>query len=209
MAKKVYAVKKGRETGLFTDWDTCKKQVDGFPGAEYRSFTDPQDALAYLGLANSGQTILTKSPTGDTSVSDDGRVRAYVDGSFDSATSAFACGVVILIPGSEPVELSKSYEDEDAAVHRNVAGEVMGATLAINYCQEHGIDKVTIYHDYEGISKWANDEWKANHLLTQRYKQFVATSRATMTIDFVKVKAHSGDKYNEIADKLAKKALGI
>ena len=28
-------------------------------------------------------------------------------------------------------------------------------------------------------------------------------------IKFVKVKGHSGDKYNDIADKLAKKALGI
>jgi len=28
-------------------------------------------------------------------------------------------------------------------------------------------------------------------------------------IDFIKVKGHSGDKYNELADKLAKKALGI
>ena len=85
----------------------------------------------------------------------------------------------------------------------------MVSTMAINYCLEHGIDEVTIYHDYEGISKWANNEWKANHRLTQDYKSFVAEARKKMTIDFVKVKAHTGNKYNEIADKLAKKALGI
>ncbi|MBQ3421330.1 MAG: RNase H, partial [Romboutsia sp.] len=28
-------------------------------------------------------------------------------------------------------------------------------------------------------------------------------------VEFVKVKAHSGDKYNEEADKLAKAAIGI
>ena len=28
-------------------------------------------------------------------------------------------------------------------------------------------------------------------------------------IKFVKVKGHSGDKYNDLADKLAKEALGI
>ena len=207
MAKKVYAVRKGRETGLFTDWDTCKKQVDGFPGAEYKSFTDTQDALTYLGMKGDGPLSLG---LGGPSPTDSGAgVRAYVDGSYDVATGKFSCGVVMLVPGSEPIELGQAYEDADAATHRNVAGEVMGSTMAINYCLEHGIDEVTIYHDYEGISKWANNEWKANHRLTQDYKSFVAEARKKMAIDFVKVKAHTGNKYNEIADKLAKKALGI
>ena len=51
MAKKVYAVRKGMTTGLFKSWDDCKAQVDGFAGAEYKSFADPSEAMAYLGLA--------------------------------------------------------------------------------------------------------------------------------------------------------------
>lgn len=205
MAKKVYAVKKGRETGIFTDWDTCKKQVDGFPGAEYKSFTDPQDALAYI----QGQTLLSKSLNGDTLGVDDGSVRAYVDGSYDVANGKFSCGVVILNGDDEPVTLSSAFEDADAAAHRNVAGEVMGAITAIKYCLDHNISDVTIFHDYEGVGKWANNEWKANHCLTQDYKAFVAESRKSMQINFVKVKAHAGNKYNEMADRLAKDALGI
>lgn len=196
MGKKVYAVRKGRETGLFTDWDTCKKQVDGFPGAEYKSFADANEALVYLGLANAAEEKI------------DG-VRAYVDGSYDASTGRFSCGVVILNGDAEPIELNSAFEDADAANHRNVAGEVMGSRTAIAYCQDHGIDSVTIYHDYEGIAKWANNEWKANHKLTQDYKAFVADARKNMTINFVKVKAHTGNKYNELADKLAKEALGI
>ena len=39
MAKqKSYVVWKGRKTGIFSSWDECKKQVDAFPGAEYKSF---------------------------------------------------------------------------------------------------------------------------------------------------------------------------
>jgi ribonuclease HI len=38
MAKKYYVVWKGRETGIFTDWNTCKNQVDKFAGAQYKSF---------------------------------------------------------------------------------------------------------------------------------------------------------------------------
>ena len=60
MSKKVYAVKKGRTTGLFMSWEDCKAQVDGFAGAEYKSFADPQDAMAYLGLAAGNESANTK-----------------------------------------------------------------------------------------------------------------------------------------------------
>lgn len=46
MASKFYVVWAGRETGIFTDWNTCKKQVDGFTGARYKSFTSRAEAEA-------------------------------------------------------------------------------------------------------------------------------------------------------------------
>ena len=44
MAKKYYVVWQGRETGIFLDWDTCKKQIDKFPGAKYKSFKTRAEA---------------------------------------------------------------------------------------------------------------------------------------------------------------------
>lgn len=40
MAKKpkFYVVWKGRETGIFTSWDDCKAQTNGFDGAVFKSF---------------------------------------------------------------------------------------------------------------------------------------------------------------------------
>ena len=35
---KYYAVKVGRQTGIFNTLEECKEQVDGFEGAEYKSF---------------------------------------------------------------------------------------------------------------------------------------------------------------------------
>ena len=46
MAKKFYVVWQGRQTGIFTDWDTCKKQVDAFAGARYKSFKTRSEAEA-------------------------------------------------------------------------------------------------------------------------------------------------------------------
>ena len=48
MPKKVYAVRVGRSCGLFMSWADCEKQVAGFPGARYKSFTTAQEALAWL-----------------------------------------------------------------------------------------------------------------------------------------------------------------
>lgn len=203
VAKKVYAVRKGRTTGIFMSWDDCKAQVDGFAGAEYKSFADLAEAMAYLGLTE-GPAAEEKFPAG---------VRAYVDGSFDSGSGRFSCGVVIVETDpegkSETTELNSVFDDEDAAQQRNVAGEIMGSKVAIDWCRTNGIKAVEIYHDYEGIGAWADRRWKANNPLTQGYRDFVEEARKSMDITFVKVKAHAGNKYNELADKLAKKALGI
>ena len=199
--KKVYAVKKGRMTGLFMSWDDCKAQVDGFAGAEYKSFADPQDAMAYLGMSG--------SPSGDSALPEG--VRAYVDGSYDAAAGRFSCGIVIVETDaegrSETTELSSAFDDAEAAKQRNIAGEIMGSKLAIDWCLANGVDSVEIYHDYEGIGAWADGRWKANNELTMGYRDFVAAARKKIEIKFVKVKAHAGNKYNELADKLAKKAL--
>ena len=48
MAKKVYGVKRGRETGLFTSWAACRTQIDGFPGAVYKGFQTVEEAQAWL-----------------------------------------------------------------------------------------------------------------------------------------------------------------
>ena len=222
LAKKVYAVKKGRTTGIFMTWEDCKAQVDGFNGAEYKSFADPQDAMTYLGLSSgnkSGSKGGTKNnnATGGASAPAEEVLppgnRAYVDGSYDSSSNRFSCGVVIIETDkngmSETTELKAVFEDDVAALQRNVAGEVMGAKTAIDYCLENGIEDIEIYHDYEGVGKWADGLWKANNPLTQGYKQFIADARRVMSIRFVKVKAHAGNKYNEMADKLAKQALDL
>ena len=197
---KVYAVKKGRTPGLYLTWEDCKAQVDGFPGAEYKSFSDAEEVMAYLGIGGSSEEAAFSEG-----------VRAYVDGSYDAVSGRFSCGVVMIRTDAEgnvrTRELSEAFDDPEAAKQRNVAGEIMGAKTAIDFCLRQGIDEVSIYHDYEGIGKWADGKWKANNALTQGYRDYVAKARTRMKISFVKVKAHAGNKYNELADRLAKDAL--
>ncbi len=45
MAKgKFYVVWNGRNVGVYSDWDSCKMQIEGFKGAQYKSFPDRASA---------------------------------------------------------------------------------------------------------------------------------------------------------------------
>lgn len=45
---KFYAVKKGRQPGVYRTWEEAQKQVNGFSGAEFKSFAKITDATEYL-----------------------------------------------------------------------------------------------------------------------------------------------------------------
>ncbi|WP_163130862.1 ribonuclease H family protein [Agarivorans sp. Alg241-V36] len=49
MAKKYYVVWQGRDTGIFNDWPTCKRSIDKFAGARYKSFPTLAEAEAAFG----------------------------------------------------------------------------------------------------------------------------------------------------------------
>ncbi len=135
-------------------------------------------------------------------------VIAYVDGSFNVSTKEFAYGVVIVKPEGEET-FSKKMNDPELASMHNVAGEIKGAEAAMQYALDHGAKRLVIYHDYEGIAKWCLGLWKTNKEGTKAYKAFYEEAKKSLTIEFVKVTGHSGDKYNDLADRLAKNELGI
>ena len=194
MAKKFYAVAVGEKTGIFETWDECRKQVHGYPGARYKSFLTLDEAKAYL-AENDGEQA---SPGG---------LEAYVDGSYQAATRRFSYGMVVLKDGEEVARASESFDDKELAAMRNVAGELKGAEAAMRYALENGEKSITIYHDYEGIGAWCKGGWKTNKPGTIAYRAFYEEASKQVDIRFVKVAGHTGVEYNELADRLAKKAL--
>ena len=132
---------------------------------------------------------------------------AYVDGSYHDATKEFACGAVLFWQG-ERLLFSQKYNDPDLREMRNVAGEILGAVAVIRYCLDKGIPALEIHHDYEGVGKWATGLWKASKPGTQAYAALCKQAMERLQLSFVKVKGHSGNQWNNLADQLARRALG-
>lgn len=204
MAKKYYAVRKGRIPGIYLTWNDCKAQTDGFSGAEYKSFMTRDQAVAYV----EGEAVVeieTKTQNG-IPVTDEKNAVAYVDGSYNNVTKEFSYGVVMFHNGEEK-HFSEKVDDIKMAEMRNVAGEIKGAECAMRYAIENNCETLVIYHDYEGIAKWCTGAWKANKEGTIAYKEYYDQINSSLAIEFRKVKGHSGDRYNDVADRLAKSAI--
>ncbi len=216
MAKKYYAVARGRTPGIYFTWEDCKAQVQQFSGAVYKSFPTLQEAEQFIEKVNGTGGQRDVSVFGDgirnieevQPVSTKQHLIAYVDGSYEDSRKRYAYGCAMVF-SEEVITLNGSGNDEDYVGMRNVAGEILGSEQAINWAVEHGYQRITIYYDYEGIEKWANGIWKANKPGTKRYQAFIAEKRKEIAISFQKVAAHTGVTYNEMADRLAKEALGL
>lgn len=216
---KFYAVKNGRKNGTFLNWNDCKEMIDSFPNASYKSFENPYDAIDFLtdyryikNLANKSQKFeseenINKNQYIDTDSKNDDTYEAYVDGSFDSSNMIYGSGVVILKNGNVIETMSKKGENIEYVSMRNVAGEIEGSILAMEYALNNDIKEITIYFDYNGIEKWCTGEWKTNKEGTKYYKQFYDDAKKSLKINFRKVEAHTGVEFNELADKLAKESI--
>lgn len=128
----------------------------------------------------------------------------YVDGSF--LDSSVGYGVVVLENGKVMEELFGSVPAAFVQGTRNVAGELFAARKAIQWCQENSIKTVSIFYDCEGVEKWAIGEWKARQQITQGYAEFIRN--CGIHIRWHKVDSHTGNRWNDRADELAKKGAG-
>ena len=199
-AKKYYAVKKGKITGVFQNWDDCKASVDGFPGADYKGFTTLQEAYEYVGESVPAVEKEEELPT-------DGTLLAYVDGSYDDSLKKYAFGCVFILPNGMIYTEYGNGDDSQSLQHRNVTGEMLGAMYAVKTAMMNGCHQIELRYDYEGIEKWVTGAWRSKTELTQKYAEAMQEWSKNIKIIFTKVPAHSNVKYNEVADQTAKKGL--
>ena len=185
--QKFYAIKTPEESKIVMTWAECEKLTHGVKGVLFKSFASRAEAEAWI----SGME--TPVPSG---------LRVFVDGSF---SPGFAKSGWAFVVTENDVEIARgSGITAFDAESRNIDGEVMASYQAMRWLDLN--DKTgTICHDYEGIARWAKGEWQAKSNIAKRY---VAAAKPYLhRVSFEKVAAHTGVKWNELVDQLAKDAI--
>ena len=229
-----YAVKNGRKNGLYSTWEECKEQINGYSGAEYKKVQGKIAALKYINpdlIVKSDKKVSSKTksktvvkkgydvkPIKSTAnvkrtdtfidpkvIKEEYEFIAFVDGSYDRFTKTYGSGVIVLRDNDLYDTYSESGHDEWD--QWNIVGELEATKLAIRKAREEGVKNVAIYHDLKNISLWATGEWKAKNQYTQEYVRFIEEASKEMNIYFIKVKGHSDYLYNDLADEVAKAAI--
>ena len=206
--EKYYAVANGRETGIFRSWAETEKQVKGFPKAKYKSFKTLAEAQTYLGDDSKKDLLtpddfsvhLTKYPN----------ITVYTDGSCVDKVGGYG-NVIIYQENIIPLKGKVPFYPTT-----NQVAELYAIYGAIYYITQIYPDQkiITIYTDSkysigcltEWWYNWIKNGWKNSKGEPVSNKELIQTILSLSTglkINYIHVKAHNGDKYNEMADRLA------
>ncbi len=154
--KKYYVVWEGHNNGIYTTWDACKKQINDFKGAKYKSFKTKEMAekafrgnyTDYIGknivesdlskaeLAKIGQPILNS---------------IAVDGACDNKGNAEYQGVYV------DTKTLLFHKGPFKGGSNNIM-EFLALVHALAYCKQHKLD-LPIYSDSRIAINWVKKKY--------------------------------------------------
>lgn len=133
------------------------------------------------------------------------RAVAYVDGSYNQNNGKCGWGVVFFDGDAEPEFFSGFVYGGSW----NVSGEIYAALEAVRKALNYGCSDITIFYDYTGIANWVTGAWGTKKPETRAYAEEMHRLMEFIPVHFSHVKAHTGNKWNEKADELAKSGSEI
>ena len=221
MASKFYVVWAGRETGIFTDWPTCKKQVDGFVGARYKSFLTREDAEAAFGNTKSTAGTGRAAPSANKIKTYNAaevnalpqQIKIFTDGGCEPNPGEAGSGVAVYCD-NKLTELwfglynpnGTNNTAELNALHQGLLiaqGEVArGKTAVVFSDSQYAIQCVTVW-----AKGWEKSGWKkkGGEIKNLELIQAIYTLYQDLkdNVDVLHVNGHVGLQGNELADRMS------
>lgn len=221
-----YAVHKGKNIGIYANWDECKKNTIGYSGSIFKKFNNKEDAEYFLehgkiptknlinkNLINKNINKIEKSDKNKKNLSNN-EINIYTDGSLIKLNNNSYIGYGIYIPILD-IKISKSLENEKT--HNRA--ELLAIIDAINMIDENISIILNIYTDSlysyrifndTGI-KYKNNNYKdkeGNDVKNKDLVMEVINLKNKYNINSTHIKAHTKfiDEHhlgNKEADKLA------
>ena len=211
MAKKFYAVKRGRKTGLYTVWAECAAQVKGFQGAVYKGFMTEEEARAWLGSADarteqpraSAEMAAPSAPDADYIIHTDGSCLRNPGGAggWAAVIETAATGAVEEKSGGAPETTNNRMELTAALMALSAVPE--GARVALYTDSQYLKNAFTKFW----LPAWKKRGWKkadGEPVLNQDLWVQLDAAFAARQVQFHWVKGHAGNPRNERCDALAR-----
>lgn len=172
MAKKpkFYVVWKGRETGVFTSWDDCKAQTNGFDGAVFKSFGTR--ALAEEAFRNPSEQYVGKNKNINTlskeklaQIGEPIEDAIAVDGAWNTTTGMVEYQGVYIKTGEVLFNIGPLEDGTNNIV------EFLAIVHALALCKQWHW-KVPIYSDSKIALGWIRDlQFRTNHPRSEKNKK--------------------------------------
>lgn len=223
MAKKYYVVWTGRQTGVFDDWETTRRLVDGHPGARYKSFptlTEAQSAFRAGATALAPRKSTRRVVAGDEpSAEKDEKTDTVIfcDGACEPNPGNAGSGMAVY----RDAKLSELWYGLYTPAGTNNIAELNALHQALLRAEQEIESERTVMirsdsvYGLNAITKWAagweQKGWRRTggeimnlELIKKIYADFC---RIGSRIKLKHVSAHVGIEGNELADRMAMYAV--
>lgn len=221
---KIYAVRKGKQTGIFESWPKCQEQIQGVSGAVYKSFSyndkndyekARQEAEAFLNIGSEDVSggIFSKIYDWDKYTENVGvfqtDVAVFVDGSCKDEITSYS--VVVYHNGELEYFEADVIEGKGAW---QAAGEYHAASKAIEYCVKKNYDRFLLGFDHVEIGHFCEGSYEpsSKNVYGEKLVKACAELSPSARVELIWTNSHRGKSTvdhnfllqgNQVADDLA------
>lgn len=216
--QKLYAVKKGRKIGVFGNWAECQKQIQGFSGAQFKSFNSEVEAKEYIaGKSSANLENNSSKPKPQIIVFTDGGSRNHGNTAGNHVKSDDKAAWAYLING-QTGQHSDSGGEYGATNNRM---EIMAFIKSLKWLLENHLENESIGYvsdsryvlnaiEKDWITGWKKRGWKRsagelkNAELWQELDQLL---QHFTKIQYGWTKGHANNKGNIFVDELLNRTM--
>ena len=139
--------------------------------------------------------------------------KIYVDGSYNRHKGIGSYAFVVINDSGQVIyRENRVVTNEGLLKGHQVGCECKAVVEALRWCVTN--DSVCdIYYDFANLKYWIDDiwgnkPWKTNTEYSKAYRYYCISNRRHIN-DMIKVKSHTGDKFNEMVDSMCNSCYGV
>ncbi|XP_040286922.1 ribonuclease H1-like isoform X1 [Bufo bufo] len=199
-----YAVRSGRQPGVYSSWDECRTQVNRYPSARYKKFPTYEQAQHFIRAAD--------YPSNSSCGQAERSATVYTDGSCSrNGRYGAQAGIGVYWGPNHPLNVSERLYGRQT----NQRAEIEAASRAVEQARDHNVTRLNVCTDSEytikGMTEWV-PRWKKNNWMTLYGEEVVNKEEfesldnlcKELDVQWTQVQGHRGNPGNEKADRLAR-----